>query len=97
MTNQITDSNLATLQTFLCRNITIPGSKVIPVGLFNVLDGRNPEDYIARVEPSPFGADKMANYILSMIDQSERLPGAEGIMPGGPSSPPTTSYMGDRM
>jgi hypothetical protein len=59
---------------------------VIPVGLFNVLDGRNPEDYIARVEPSPLGGKKMADYILHVIDHSDTT-----------SSPPTTSYMGDRM
>ena len=76
----------------LFSNISIPGSQVIPVALFNVLDGQNSQDYIARVEPSPRGGDKMAEYILSILDQSERgSPVASSI------SPPTTSYMGDRM
>jgi hypothetical protein len=49
--------------------IRIPGTQVIPVPLFRILDGRNTNDYIARVEPSPSGGRKMAEFILDMIDQ----------------------------
>ena len=75
----------ALLHQSVHRNISIPGSQVIPVGLFNVLDGKSPEDYVARVEPSPVGGDKLAEYILHMIDQSEL------------SQPPPSAYIGDRM
>ena len=49
--------------------IEIPGSKVIPVPLFNVLDGENSRDYVARVEPSSQGGRKMAEYLLDVIHQ----------------------------
>ena len=39
--------------------INIPGTRVIPVPLSKVLDGKNPEDYSARVEPSISGGRKM--------------------------------------
>jgi hypothetical protein len=43
----------------------IPG--VIPVPLFHALDGKNPADYIARVEPSVRGGRKMAEFLLHSI------------------------------
>ena len=68
--------------------ITIPGSQVIPTPLFHVLDGQNTNDYIARVEPSPSGGQKMAEFILDMIDHPER---ADDL--GYVASPPTPSHM----
>jgi len=47
--------------------IKIPGSEVIPVPLFDVLDGSRSEDYVARVEPSAIGGKKMAEYLLDHI------------------------------
>ena len=41
---------------------------MIPVPLFHVLDGKNTEDYVARVEPSALGGKKMAEYLLDVID-----------------------------
>ncbi len=41
---------------------------MIPVPLFHVLDGKNTEDYEARVEPSASGGKKMAEYLLDVID-----------------------------
>ena len=48
--------------------IRIDGCEVIPVPLFNVLDGKRSEDYIARVEPSSSGGKKMAEYFLDIIE-----------------------------
>jgi hypothetical protein len=45
--------------------------EVVPVPLFRVLDGRTSEDYVARVEPSPSGGRKMAEYLLHVIQQHE--------------------------
>lgn len=53
-------------------SIRIPGSEVIPVALFNPLNGKNPADYVARVEPSSQGGEKMAEYLLDMIDGSSQ-------------------------
>jgi hypothetical protein len=52
------------------RAIKIPGCEVVPVPLFNALDGKNSRDYIARVEPSSHGGRKMAEYILDIIHSS---------------------------
>jgi len=48
-------------------NIKISGSQVIAVPLFNVLDGTNSKDYVARVEPSALGGKKMAEFLLDTI------------------------------
>ena len=48
--------------------IKVPGvDEIIPVPLFNVLNGKNPDDYVARVEPSSLGGRKMASYLLDAI------------------------------
>ena len=51
-------------------NIEISGCEVIPVPLFQVLDGKNTNDYVARVEPSPSGGKMMAEYFLRIINDS---------------------------
>jgi hypothetical protein len=72
------------------RSISIPGSEVIAVPLFNVLDGKNSRDYIARVEPSSHGGRKMAEYLLDIIDS----PSAYGSISSPCAQPPTEpSYM----
>ena len=48
-------------------NIKIKGSEVIPLPLFQVLDGKTTSDYCQRVEPSPQGGRKMANFILDLL------------------------------
>jgi len=75
------------------RSIHIPGSEVIPVPLFNALNGKDPADYIARVEPSSQGGEKMAEYLLDMIDNGSSQP-----MPSSVSTqmPVESSYMADR-
>ena len=37
------------------RRIRIEGTRVVPFAMFDVLDGRDPRDYVQRVEPSPVG------------------------------------------
>ena len=51
--------------------IQIPGSQVIPVPLFHVLDGKNPDDYVASVEPSAIGGSKMAEFLLDIIERGQ--------------------------
>jgi hypothetical protein len=50
--------------------IRIKGSTVIPVPLYHVLDGRNTQDYVARVEPSPTGGRKMAEFLLHKMNET---------------------------
>ena len=40
--------------------IRIPGTEVVPIPLFEVLDAKDPGDYEQRVEPSATGGKKMA-------------------------------------
>lgn len=54
--------------------IQISGRQVIPVPLFQVLDGKNTNDYVARVEPSASGGSKMAEFILDLIDNAPTVP-----------------------
>jgi len=76
--------------------IRIAGSEVVPVPLFNVLDGKRSEDFVARVEPSAIGGQKMAEFILDYIQR----PSPEGSTPGAISSStqaaPGTALMADR-
>lgn len=69
------DSNPQKLQMFIRKMFTdatsqiqIDGCEVIPVPLFHVLDGKNTNDYCYRVEPSPSGGKKMAEYLLNVIE-----------------------------
>jgi len=41
--------------------------KVVPVALFDVLDGKNTGDYIARVEPSVEGGRKMGARLADVV------------------------------
>merc|ERR1712046_316217 len=47
--------------------IQIPGVKVVPFPLFQVLDGTDPEDYIQRVEPSVRGGRRMAGALVPAV------------------------------
>lgn len=47
--------------------IHIEGTQVVPVPLFERLDGSDPADYIERVEPSMQGGAKMAKLLLQNI------------------------------
>ena len=75
--------------------IDIPGTTVIPVPLFDVLDGKNSGDYVDRVEPSSQGGRKMANYLLDIIERDEQTPNSlRTPIPG--ASPVESSYILDR-
>jgi hypothetical protein len=50
------------------KKIQIEGTEVIPCALFEVLDGKNAEDYTARVEPSTEGGRKMALHLRKILD-----------------------------
>jgi hypothetical protein len=65
----------------------IPGVEVIPVPLYNALNGKDTTDYVARVEPSAKGGTKMAEFLLDIIDNSAVPPS---------TAPPTSSRMQDR-
>jgi hypothetical protein len=47
------------------------GSGAIPVPLFHVLNGKNTDDYVARVEPSSQGGRKIAEFLLDIIRRSD--------------------------
>eukprot|EP00980_Cylindrotheca_fusiformis_P023069 scaffold10090_cov119-Cylindrotheca_fusiformis.AAC.7 len=74
--------------------IQISGSDVIPVPLFNALNGKISADYIARVEPSSQGGEKMAEYLLDMIENGAST-GSSTITASNPT-PVESSYMADR-
>lgn len=69
------DSNPSKLQLIIktlfdaikAKGFNIPGTEVIPFPLFEVLDGKNTEDYIQRVEPSISGGRKMAEAFLDTL------------------------------
>lgn len=65
----------------------------MPVGLFYALDGKCSDDYVARVEPSAKGGEKMAELILAVLDQSDGVV-TEGDAYPLQATPP--SYMADR-
>jgi len=46
--------------------ISIPGTTVVPLPLYEVLDGKDTSDYVQRVEPSVTGGQKMA---VAMAEQ----------------------------
>ena len=48
--------------------IRIPGVKVVPCALFDVMDGKTAEDYTARVEPSTKGGRRMALKLTELLD-----------------------------
>jgi len=50
------------------KKIQIEGSVVVPCALFEVMDGKNGDDYTARVEPSVEGGRKMALQLEGLIE-----------------------------
>ncbi len=72
------DRNPSKLQAIIRRvfaratsKIEISNSKVIPLPLFTVLDGSDPNDYRERVEPSVQGGRKIASAILNSIYEAK--------------------------
>jgi hypothetical protein len=73
--------------------IHIPGSQVIPLALFNALNGKISDDFIERVEPSVSGGRKIAEYILDHLDESMATTGALPFI-NTVSAPSTTLVQG---
>lgn len=47
--------------------IRLDGTEVIPIALFDALDGKSTNDYIQRVEPSISGGEKLATLIIQKM------------------------------
>ena len=60
---------------------------MVPFALAGVLDGKDPGDYLQRVEPSVEGGRKMGRALLEVCLREE---GAQGGVPP-PPPPPTAS------
>lgn len=58
------------------QRIHIPGCEVIAVPLFKALNGKDTNDYCARVEPSAVGGEKMARLLMDAIIGSDEIKGA---------------------
>ena len=52
---------------FATKRVRVPGTRVIPFPLFDVLDGKDSEDYDARVEPSAQGGRKMGQALMHAV------------------------------
>jgi hypothetical protein len=50
------------------KQIQIPGVNIVPCALFEAMDGKNGDDYTARVEPSVEGGRKIALQLMDIID-----------------------------
>mmetsp|Transcript_44811 Transcript_44811/g.74366 ORF Transcript_44811/g.74366 Transcript_44811/m.74366 type:complete len:444 (+) Transcript_44811:232-1563(+) len=53
--------------------VSLEGVPVVPVALFQAMDGTDTNDYVARVEPSSQGGSKLAKLIVDAMD-------AEGLL-----------------
>jgi hypothetical protein len=67
------DTNPEKLQTVIqtifnhaTSHITIKGSHIIPCPMYKILDGKNPLDYVQRVEPSTTGGAKLAQEFVRL-------------------------------
>jgi hypothetical protein len=56
-------------EVFTNRSIQIGETKVIPVPLFKILNGKTPGDYVQRVEPSIAGGKKLGKFLWNYIKQ----------------------------
>jgi hypothetical protein len=50
------------------KKVQVEGVKVVPCALFEVMDGKNEEDYTARVEPSAEGGRKIALKLEEIVE-----------------------------
>jgi hypothetical protein len=60
-------ASIRAMYALATKNIEIPGTKVIPCALFEVLDGTKSASYTARVEPSSEGGREMASHIIESL------------------------------
>ena len=56
------------------RQIAVEGVEVVAFPLFEVLDGKDTTDYVARVEPSVTGGQKMGRAFVAHLETLERSP-----------------------
>ncbi|MCJ1330418.1 hypothetical protein MMC10_007101 [Thelotrema lepadinum] len=47
--------------------MTVEGTEIVPCALFDVLDGKRAEDYVARAEPSVLGGRQIALYLEKIL------------------------------
>ena len=57
----------AVFEQAVCRIPPPPGTRLVPLALYSVLDPTSPLDYVQRVEPSSAGGAKMAAAILAAL------------------------------
>lgn len=62
------------------KRISIPGTRVVPFPMFELLDGSDSRDYVQRVEPSPAGGRKLARALVDAIIHSEAPPAPLGAI-----------------
>ncbi|KAJ8599276.1 hypothetical protein CTAYLR_006793 [Chrysophaeum taylorii] len=58
------------------KRISIPGTKVLPFALYDVIDGTDTNDFVQRVEPSVQGGSKMAAALVDAILNAEAVAAA---------------------
>ena len=101
------DRNPAKLQSFIRKlfteissNISVPGTRVVPVALFDALDSKNTDDYVERVEPSVTGGRKIAEYLLDHLrddsDSSGTTAAAAALTNATGGAPPSYFSMQGR-
>lgn len=66
------------------KKIKIPGTKVVPCALFEAMDGKNGDDYTARVEPSAEGGRKIG---LKLKEIVQRVFTEAGLATSNPLAP----------
>eukprot|EP00943_MAST-04B_sp_MAST-4B-sp1_P003319 g3319.t1 len=55
---------------FATSKIEIDGTKVVAVPMFEILNGKNTQDYVARVEPSIQGGEKLGKAFVKYIEET---------------------------
>ena len=78
--------------TEISSNISVPGTRIIPVALFDALESKNTDDYVARVEPSPEGGRKMAEFLLDHLLRDESSTGGSAFATAGTTSAPPSYF-----
>jgi hypothetical protein len=63
------------------QTIKVEGTQIVPCALYEVMDGKTPDDYTQRVEPNEEGGRKMAVKFVELLDGVLGEPGA-----GSPST-----------
>jgi hypothetical protein len=78
------------IYTEVITTISIPGSEMIYIPLYHILNGQQTEDYVARVEPSVIGGRKMAEYIYASIFPNHNVTSSPSSYQYTPTTATTT-------